>query len=561
MATRPSQRGYGGALFDRLASWLEGLPAETCSYTITPVRIPLKGEEEVQLVADLYTPILKDNEAPAGTILMQCPYGRSLVALSARSFAPRGYVVLFVSARGTFGSGGKFDAARMESDDGPRVVEWMRQQPWYTGSFATIGASYLAFTQWALMGGSDGPPEDMAAAIPSVGPHDFSKLLWGTGALWLTCVDWAHNISIQEKQSFFGQVYSLLTNDLNTLAHVKKSVPLAEGAKSYFKGKSPWVLEWIARPDRVNDPYYDVMKQEKALRTSKVPVLLIGGWQDIFTDAVVEQYQQLRDSGCNVALTIGPWNHLQAGNGEGVTKQTLEWLDQHLSKLDIGVTRPAPVRINVTGVNEWRWLPSWPPTTTPLELSLFPQGCLVKQHLDKRNEASFTFDPHSPTPTMGGPLLLHGGVVDDTALAKRSDVLAFTTAPLDHGLEVLGKPHIELAHSSSSVHADLFIRLSEVDAKGVSHNVTEVYKRLDPARATAGQTVKVELDLADCAHRFKKGTCIRILVAGGNFPLYSFNLGTGEDQGTGTTMKPVTHTLQFGGDLSSKLVLPVSFLD
>lgn len=561
MTARPVQRGYGGALFDRLTSWLEGLPAETNSYTITPVKIPLKGEGDVQLAADLYQPILKNNETPAGTILIQCPYGRGLLAIQSRFFAPRGYIVLFVSARGTFGSGGEFDAGRVELDDGPRVVEWMRQQPWYTGSFATLGASYLSYTQWALMNGSDGAPEDMAAAIPSVGPHDFSKLLWGTGALWLTCVDWAHSMSIQETQSGFGQIYGWLRTDLNTLAHVKKSVPLVEGARSHFKGKSPWILEWIARPDRVNDPYYDPMKQGKALATSKVPTLLIGGWQDVFHDTVVEQYQQLRDSGCNVALTMGPWNHLQAGNGEGVTIQTLQWLDKYLAKRQQGEIRPDPVRINVTGANEWRWLPSWPPATTPLELSLFPQGCLVKRHLDKRHEASFTFDPHNPTPTMGGPLLFHGGVVDDTALSKRSDVLTFTTTPLDHGLEVLGKAHIELAHSSDSVHADLFIRLSEVDVKGVSHNVTEVYKRLDPGRAVAGQTVKVELDLADCAHRFKKGTCIRILIAGGNFPFFSFNLGTGEDQGTGTTMKPVTHTLQLGGELSSKLVLPVSFLD
>lgn len=561
MTARPVKRGYVGALFDRLTSWAEGLPPQTCTYTITPVRIPLKGEEDVQLAADLYTPILKNNETPAGTILVQCPYGRGLMGMAARPYASRGYVVLFVSSRGTSGSGGEFDAGRMESDDGPRILEWMRQQPWYTGSFATVGASYLAYTQWSLMSGPDGPPEDMAAAIPSVGPHDFSKLLWGTGALWLTCIDWAHNMSVQESQSFFGQVYGFFMTDMNTYARVKKSVPLVEGARTFFKGKSPSVLEWITRPDQANDPYYDPMKHEKALRTSKVPTLLIGGWQDVFSATTIEQYQLLRDSGCDVALTLGPWNHLQSPNGEGVTKQSLEWLDKYLAKRKEVDIRPAPVRVNVTGVNEWRWLPSWPPTTTPLELSLRPGGGLVRQHLRHRQEVSFKFDPHDPTPTMGGPLLFRGGVVDDTALAKRRDVLAFTSTPLDWGLEVLGKAHIELGHSSDSVHSDLFVRLSEVDAKGVSHNVTEVYKRLDPGRAVWGQTVKVELDLADCAHRFEKGTCISVLIAGGNFPHYSFNLGTGEDQGTGTTMQPVTHTLQLGGDMESKIVLPVSFLD
>ncbi|KAI3397691.1 hypothetical protein diail_10460 [Diaporthe ilicicola] len=560
MTGRPVQRGYVGALFDRFMSWREGLPPETCSYTTTPVKIPLEAEEAVELAADLYMPVLKNNETPAGTILVQCPYGRGLLSLSARAFAPRGYIVLFVSTRGTFGSGGELDPARIETRDGPRVVAWMRQQPWYTGSFATVGASYLAYTQWALLG-SDEPPEDMVAAVPSIGPHDFSKLLWGTGALWLTCVDWAYLMGIQDSLSFFGQVYTLSTLNHNTFTHVKKSVPLAQGAKSFFKGKTPWVLEWINRPDWENDPYYDPMRHEKALSTSKVPILLVGGWQDVFSGITIEQYQRLRESGCNVALTMGPWNHSQAGNGEGVTKQTLEWLDKYLAKRKKGEIRPAAVRVNVTGINEWRWLPSWPPTTTTLDLTLFPQGRLVRQDLNKMSDVSFKFDPHDPTPTMGGPLLTSGGVADDTALAKRSDVLAFTTTPLDHGVEVMGKAHIELIHSSDSVHADLFVRLSEVDAKGISHNVTEVYKRLDPGRAIAGQRAKIELDLADCAHRFEKGTCIRVLIAGGNFPLYSFNLGTGEDQGTGTTMKPVTHTLSLGGESVSKIVLPVSLLD
>ena len=38
-----------------------------------------------------------------------------------------------------------------EIADGADTVEWLRHQPWFTGSFATIGLSYLGFTQWALL--------------------------------------------------------------------------------------------------------------------------------------------------------------------------------------------------------------------------------------------------------------------------------------------------------------------------------------------------------------------------------------------------------------------------
>ena len=66
-----------------------------------------------------------------------------------------------------------------EIDDGADTAAWLRDQPWFTGSFATIGLSYLGFTQWALL--TDPPPE-MKAAVITVGPHDLSGPRWGTGS-------------------------------------------------------------------------------------------------------------------------------------------------------------------------------------------------------------------------------------------------------------------------------------------------------------------------------------------------------------------------------------------
>lgn len=55
------------------------------------------------------------------------------------------------SVRGTFGSGGVFEPMADEIADGADTVAWLREQPWFTGRFATIGMSYLGFTQWALL--------------------------------------------------------------------------------------------------------------------------------------------------------------------------------------------------------------------------------------------------------------------------------------------------------------------------------------------------------------------------------------------------------------------------
>ena len=65
-----------------------------------------------------------------------------------------------------------------EADDATDTVAWLREQPWFTGTFGTIGLSYLGFTQWALL--ADPPPE-LAAAVVTVGPHDLHMSSWGWG--------------------------------------------------------------------------------------------------------------------------------------------------------------------------------------------------------------------------------------------------------------------------------------------------------------------------------------------------------------------------------------------
>ena len=113
------------------------------------------------------------------------------------------------------------------------------------------------------------------------------------------------------------------------------------------------------------------------------------------------------------------------------------------------------------------------------------------------SSASFRYDPNEPTPTIGGRLLSpDGGYRDDTALACRRDVLSFTSDELTADLPVFGNPVAELAHSSDNPYVDVFVRISEVDAKGRSRNVSDAYRRLD-GTSPDRDTVSLQLD----AHR------------------------------------------------------------
>lgn len=519
-----------------------GLPAGA-GYTRERVRIPMR--DGVALLADRYAPA-----GPAhGTLLVRGPYGRGFpFALAfARLYAPRGYHVVVQSVRGTFGSGGAFEPMVHEVADGADTVAWLRDQPWFTGSFGTIGLSYLGFTQWALL---VDPPPELAAAVITVGPHDFYESSWGTGAFTLNnFLGWSDLMAHQEAGGRIRAGIHQLTAR-RRLARAVAGLPVAAAGRALLGAGAPWYESWLEHPE-ADDPFWQPYRVDAALDKVRVPVLLLSGWQDLFLEQTLTQYRRLRGRGVDVALTVGPWNHTQMlSKGLGiVTRESLDWLATHLT--GAAGSRPAPVRVFRTGATDRGWLelPDWPPPTTAQPWHLQPGGGLTATPAATTESASFRYDPLDPTPTIGGALLSpDGGYRDDSRLARRRDVLSFTSAALAQAIDVFGNPVVELAHASDNPHVDLFVRVSEVDAGGRSRNISDGYRRLaDPV-----QPVRIELDAV--AHRFAAGSRIRLLIAGGCHPRYARNLGTGEPLVSGTQTRPAVHTVGLAG---SRLVLPI----
>ncbi|KAJ5579818.1 uncharacterized protein N7459_005803 [Penicillium hispanicum] len=541
----PIKRGWFTAWLDRTLTWMSGLPKESCSYTVDRLQIPMP--DGINIAADIYQP---QELEPLGTVLVRTPYGLSLptALVNARPFAARGYVVLLSSCRGTGASEGQFDAARDEAADGQAIVSWMKQQTWYTGAFATIGTSYLGFTQWSLLSDT---PADMKAAVINTGPHDFSKFVWGTGAFNSDAIAWADFMSRMNSSIPLPLMLLLPSTPIRPIFD---SVPLLKSVDAHFKGTAPtWLREIISHSD-LSDPYWEPLQHTTALRRADIPILLTTGWYDLELPDVLEQYYTLESRGVNVALNIGPWTHIGAGGG-GTTAGTLAWLDQYLAgKPDRD--RPSPVRVFVTGAQEWRNIPRWPPESRPYELMLGPDKKLsTSPPAPEAGESEFEFNPADPTPDTGGPGLFSTSVNPDTSLESRPDVLSFTTEPLDRDVLVCGKPTVSVYHSTSHPYADLLVRISEVDPKGVSRSIAEKFQRLDTK--PRGEGVPLHLTLNDCAHRFGRGSKIRLLIAGGSHPRFIRNFGTGDNPATGTSLNPVWHTIRHNAVYKSRINLPL----
>jgi uncharacterized protein len=563
---RPLSRG--AAALGKLAARAWSLPPRRNQVMVErDVEVPMS--DGTVLLATHYIPV---SVASAPTVLVRCPYGRTgLFALqSAQIFAERGYHVLLQSVRGTFGSGGDFEPMQHEIADGHDTVAWLRQQSWFEGRLATYGASYLGFVQWAL---AMDPPPELVAMVVHVGPHDFSRTAYHNGAFDLyNYVMWSDLVAHQEDIGMLRAMTRMTTAD-RRLRPALGRLPVAAGYRDLLGREPTWSERWLEHPQPA-DPFWGPLQCGAALERVTVPVLLVGGWHDLFIEQTLEQYRTLAARGVPTRLLVGPWAHLDlTSQGAVALTESLAWLDRYAAPGRTGSPpgppdHPVRVWVGGEGAGDWREIGGWPPPgVAEQRWYLGANGSLgpvepagAEPSADGPSAAGpaagFRYDPADPTPSPGGAIMAtNAGSRDNQAVERRLDVLVFSSDPLDEPLEVIGEVAAELSVTRDNPYADLFVRLCDVDPRGRSYNVCDGIVRLTEADPLTG-TVRV--NLAGVAHRFGRGHRIRLQVAGGAFPRFARNPGNGQVDATAADLVPTQYDIGLDAAHPSAVLLPVA---
>jgi putative CocE/NonD family hydrolase len=544
-------RGSGARVQTRALSRALRLPEATTPHVDVRRDIPVPMPDGVTLLADLYRP---RGAGPSPTVVVRTPYGRTgmMALLSARLLAERGLQVLLQSCRGTFGSGGTLDPFR-ERDDGLATLDWVRDQPWHSGRLATAGASYLGITQWALAAGA-GP--DLAAVVAAVTSSDpRAETYPGDGLALELALSWAQIASVQELR--FGSLRPLLRR--HRFLRALDSWPLARGDRLLLGKTVPFYQEWLAR-SAPGDPYWTPRVFSDEVANVEAAVDLVGGWYDSFLPGQVRDFRRLRDAGRRVHLTVGPWTHVSPGLVAEATRRAIAVLRSHLVP-GTGMPDEAPVRVFVTGAAEWRDSPDWPPPGVEEQRWHLHAGRALAPTTPSPSEPdAYRYDPANPTPALGGPVVFGRPRRDNAPLERRSDVVTYTSAPLTRPVEMLGSVRADVYLGSNRPHTDLFVRLCEVDARGVSTHVCDGLRRLTagaPA-ATADGTRRVEVELSPIAHRFARGHRLRAQISSGAHPRFARNPGTGASlDSTDAELLTADQRIFHDPQRPSALVLPI----
>jgi len=440
-------------------------------------------------------------------------------------YAERGYVYANMDARGCGKSGGEFRLLHPdEQRDLYDVAQWLGAQPWCNGSVGGIGQSFFCMYQWWMgilkppalkcLGAFDGLNDPYRASVYQGGIlGDFFGSYW-----------WNQNRIINRNPAN-GEQPREQAFDLN--------------------------LEVQRHP--TCDEFWRSRSAAERLHEIEVPLYSIGIWGkvDLHTRGNIEGFRRAR--GPKKLRMNGPINAFAANrefnSPEMHEKLLLPFYERYLKGVQTDYEKRPAVEYFVRGADAYRSCETWPPPNakyTTWYLSAEKSGSLTSLNdgsLKKENSSQNSTSYSYPNPGwMIGVVGLGPNMQPDPA--RR--VLTWTTNPLEKDLEIAGPVKLTLFASSTRSDADFFVKLSEqmpqspedrakdlnpasfwitkgwlrashraLDA-GRSTEMEPYHTHVDPHPIVPGKVYRFELGLEPIAHRFRKGSRVRLELANGD---------------------------------------------
>ena len=584
------------------------------------VMVPMR--DGVKLATDIYLPA-KDGEPVEGrfpVVLIRTPYGKSGMAAGlANAYVPRGYAVVGQDTRGRGGSEGIWHWMSDDRDDGYDAIEWIAQQPWSNGKIGMRGNSYNGATQH--LAAMSRPPHltTIIPSNPSIN-HGIGATIYG-GAFRLRVWYWIiRNAASGSRQARDPASQEILKQQADHWQDYLLNLPLRRGLTPLRIAPEYENMLIDMLEHRRNDAYWrfsniiDYIDEHKDL-----PVLMVGGWYDLFSSSTTETYMALRQTKkAPVHLIMGPWPHSPGKQAHGqvdfgpeaavsMTEFERQWFDRWLKDVDhdSGSKPPfrTPVRLFVMGTGDghktetgklyhgghWRDEPDYPlPHAKPTNYYLQPDlGLATTLPSPDGASTTFQFDPDNPVPTVGGCVVGSGKLMMDGAwnqwggkhtwswpvslpLSARNDVVVFTTPPLEKDIEVIGPIRVKLWASSSAVDTDFTAKLIDVYPPSkdfpagfdliMGDGILRARYRDSDKKETLmvpGKIYEFDIKLDPCSNVFKKGHRIRVDISSSNFPRFDVNPNTGELPNDYRRKVTATNTIYCDKTHPSHIVLPV----
>ena len=228
----------------------------------------------------------------------------------------------------------------------------------------------------------------------------------------------------------------------------------------------------------------------------------MGGWYDLYAPDSFKNFNGLRLHGGTPEarqskLIVGPWPHglsessktgdvdFGAGSLADLDGMETRWFDYWLKGIDNGIVDEPPLRLFIMGANEWRDEHEWPLARTDWQRwylhsggganGVRGDGRLVHGRASRRAarplrlRSALPGADHVAARTAGSSHIVPWGPYDQRNVEMRTDVLCYTSAPLERDMEVTGPITAVLYAATDGPDTDWTVKLVDVAPSGYAH--------------------------------------------------------------------------------------------
>lgn len=421
-----------------------------------------------------------------------------------------GYVVIRVDMRGSGDSTGLLldEYTQQEFDDACEIIDWITNQKWSNGSAGMFGKSWGGFN--GLQVAYQQPPGLKAViSLYSTDNRYTDDVHWkggclaGTQMLSWSSVMFAWNSRPPHPDKYSGQDW-------------KK-----DWLKRLNVAAAPWSHIWMQ-----HQSYSDYWKPGSICEDYtriKIPILAIGGWHDMYSNAVFRMVEKLP----NCRGIIGPWSHdwpdvAVPGPNIGFLEECLDFWDYNLkgkasSKQETadkiiwyeceGSLAPAPSVTNWPG--EWQAKSNVKPDLMATYY-LGPNNSLTLQQQQLECDVKY-----SATSGLTCGEMLSFGAPDLPGEQRffNNAECTWTSEPLEAAQHIFGFPEFKCTfRTESDTRGALVAKLCDVFPDGKSRLLTFGVMNLchhtssqHPDLLSAGQWYEVSFQLDAIGYKLLKG--------------------------------------------------------
>ncbi|HEX3911319.1 MAG TPA: CocE/NonD family hydrolase [Solirubrobacteraceae bacterium] len=418
----------------------------------------------------------------------------------------KGFAVMVLDDRGTGASGGKWDSwgPRTQEDYG-ELLDWIQAQSWSNKGVATTGESYMGITSLLIAEAdtkrvAEGKPRAVQAVWADIPMADaYRDVTFQGGAL----------------DSGFMPLWLGLVTGLSDLPPSSLSSNPEEAARVYLEhvfGNAEFSLgkllgATLGEEAAYDGPFYQLRSPVVRAAEITVPVVIQGGWWDLFQRGEPLLWESLKSSRDRV-LIMSPHYHVTEGPALEDPNLKQEWFSHWLLKAKNGVQKTPKVNLYSINGEHWEHFKRFPLPKTKYTRMYLSGAASGSSPLSLHDGSLATTTPpageagetepllpaSSPCSRMTAQWTAGAGsnaLCDTNNQTYEATALTYTTAPMQADTKITGLISADLWAKLSSTDATLVAVLSEVEPSGASNEITGGFllasqRAIDPALSTYG---------------------------------------------------------------------------